>query len=54
MKSWTVRCCIVLMTGIALTSTAWAQWPSNPMLNLNLAEGPGDQVQPHRQASLLR
>ncbi len=46
MKSWSIRCSIVLIAGIALTSTAWAQWPSNPMLNLNLAEGPGDQVQP--------
>jgi hypothetical protein len=46
MKSWTVRCCIVLIAGIALTSTALAQWPSDPMLNLALADGPGDQVQP--------
>jgi hypothetical protein len=45
MKSWNIRC-IVLIAGITLTSTAWAQWPSDPLLNLNLAEGPGDQVQP--------
>jgi hypothetical protein len=46
MKSWRIRCCIALMAGVALTSTAWAQWPSDPTLNLNLAAGPGDQVQP--------
>jgi hypothetical protein len=46
MKSWMVRCCMVLLAGIALTATAWAQWPSNPMLNLALANGSGDQVQP--------
>lgn len=45
MKSWRVRC-ILLVAALALTSTAWAQWPSNPLINLNLAEGPGDQVQP--------
>jgi hypothetical protein len=46
MKSWRVRCCIALIAGAGLTSTAWAQWPSDPMLNLALAVGPGDQVQP--------
>ncbi len=45
MKSWRVRCCIVLVTGIVLASTAWAQWPSDPSLNLSLADGVGDQVQ---------
>jgi hypothetical protein len=46
MKSWRVRCCIVLFAGIALTSTAWAQWPSNPSLNLALTNNLGDNVQP--------
>jgi hypothetical protein len=45
MKSWRVRC-IVAIACITLTSTAWAQWPSNPMTNLVLANGTGDQVQP--------
>ena len=46
MKSWRVRCCIILVAGIALSSTAWAQWPSDPMLNLALADRLNDQVQP--------
>ena len=46
MKSWKVRCCIALIAGIALTSTAWAQWPSDPTLNLALADRISDQVQP--------
>jgi hypothetical protein len=46
MKSWTVHFCIVLIAGIALTSTAWAQWPSNPMVNLPLTHRIGDLVQP--------
>ncbi|MFZ0287068.1 MAG: hypothetical protein WAL32_17710 [Terriglobales bacterium] len=45
MKTRIIRCCIVLIAGLALTSTAFAQWPSDPMLNLALADGPGDQVQ---------
>jgi hypothetical protein len=46
MKTLASRFCILLIAGIALTSTAWAQWPSNPALNLDLADGVGDQVQP--------
>src|ERR1700691_3253694 len=46
MKTLAARLCIFLIAGIALTSTAWAQWPSNPALNLDLADGIGDQVQP--------
>ncbi|MGO9125189.1 MAG: hypothetical protein ACLP6G_09905 [Terriglobales bacterium] len=46
MESWRIRCCIVLVAGIALTSTAWAQWPSDPTVNLALTNGAGDHVQP--------
>ena len=46
MKSWSVRCGIALIAGIALTSTAWAQWPSDPMLNLTIVDRANDQVQP--------
>jgi hypothetical protein len=46
MKSWRIRFCIVLIAGVVLTSTAWAQWPSDPSLNLVLADHPDDQVQP--------
>ncbi len=46
MKTLATRFCILLIAGIALTSTAWAQWPSDPSLNLDLADGIGDQVQP--------
>jgi hypothetical protein len=46
MKSWTVGCCILLMAGIALTSTAWAQWTSDPAANLALTNSTGDNVQP--------
>ena len=36
-----------LFFGLTLTlvSSAWAQWSPDPMLNLALADGPGDQVQ---------
>lgn len=46
MKDCKIRCCFVLLFGLALSSTAWAQWPSDPMLNLALADGTNDQVQP--------
>ena len=46
MKTLAARFCILLTAGIALSSTAWAQWPSDPALNLDLADGIGDQVQP--------
>jgi len=29
---------------LMLASTAFAQWSSDPMVNLALADGPGDQV----------
>ena len=46
MKNWTVGCCMVLIAGLILTSTALAQWPSDPSVNLALANGANDQVQP--------
>jgi len=46
MNNCKIRCCSVLLLGLVLSSTAWAQWPSDPMLNLALADGTNDQVQP--------
>jgi hypothetical protein len=46
MKTRTIRCCIALIAAIILTNTAWAQWPSDPSLNLALTDGIGDHVQP--------
>lgn len=46
MKSRNVRCCIVLLAVITFTTTAFAQWPSDPSLNLTLSDRISDQVQP--------
>ena len=46
MKNWKVRCGMILIAGLVLTSTLWAQWPSDPSVNLALANGVNDQVQP--------
>ncbi|MGH9498511.1 MAG: hypothetical protein ACRD3L_05165 [Terriglobales bacterium] len=46
MHSWKVRCSLALLVGIALTSTALAQWPADPAQNLALADRVSDQVQP--------
>jgi len=46
MKTLLARYCIALIVGFAFTSTAWAQWPSDPSLNLALTNTLGDNVQP--------
>ena len=45
MKSW-VRGGSIFVFSLILASGAWAQWSSDPALNLSLGDGPGDQVQP--------
>jgi len=46
MKSWMIRCCLILLFCFGIASLSWAQWPSDPMVNLALADGINDQVQP--------
>lgn len=46
MRSRRIGSCFIFMLSLVLVAPAWAQWPSDPMVNLALADRVNDQVQP--------